>query len=167
MMIWKRNQTAHPTRASRLQGEIDDLTCKIAELESRLGRVPTPAPAAAPIEPPTPLTPAVLAAPAPFPAAVDFAPPRRAKPEFNTAAHYNRMGVRKFDLHRLWLSLRESLGPSGPPNPKFTTYLAVNAVAGLPALKREKRVARNRVVVLGILLLLILWAVLSSILPQL
>lgn len=165
MMRWKRNQTAPPSRASRLQGEIDDLTCKIAELETRLGRPPTPAPAPTEISPP--ITPVVLAAPATPADAVDCAPARQSRQEFNTAAHYNRMGVRKFDLHGLWLGIRQSLGPPGPPNPKLTTYLAVNAIAGLPALKREKRVARNRVVVLGILLLLILWAVLSSILPQL
>lgn len=161
-MFWKRNKTpAITSRAQDLQLEITDLTSKISQLQTQLGRT-------APVSPPTTqlLEPPPQAAPIAIPE-MDCTPPRRTVEEFNTAAHYNAQGMRKFDLFGLWLRLREYLGPIGPPNPKFTTYLAVNAVAGLPALRREKKVARNRVIVLALILIIVLWAVLSTVIPQL
>ena len=56
----------------------------------------------------------------------------------------------------------------GPPttNPKLVNYLAAGSIQGLRPLRYEKRVARNRVIVLVFVLVLILWGILSVILRR-
>ena len=56
----------------------------------------------------------------------------------------------------------------GPPtnNPKLVNYLAAGSIQGLRPLRYEKRVARNRVIALVILLVLILWGIVSVILRR-
>ena len=56
----------------------------------------------------------------------------------------------------------------GPPatNPKLVSYLAAGSIQGLRPLRYEKRVARNRVIVLVIVLVLILWGIVSVILRR-
>jgi hypothetical protein len=83
-----------------------------------------------------------------------------AEPE-NTPAHYNDLGVRKYDLIALWHRIRKHL--SGPPNsnPKLINYLASGSIHGLRPLRYEKRVARNRVLFLAIFLFIIICGVLA------
>lgn len=76
------------------------------------------------------------------------------------------LGVRKNGFGGLFR--RISAHFRGPPttNPKLVNYLAAGSIQGLRPLRYEKRVARNRVIVLVFVLVLILWGILSVILRR-
>jgi hypothetical protein len=76
------------------------------------------------------------------------------------------LGVRKNGLGSLVRRLSAHF--RGPPttNPKLVNYLAAGSIQGLRPLRYEKRVARNRVIVLVFVLVLILWGILSVILRR-
>ena len=78
-------------------------------------------------------------------------PPEAASPE-----HYNELGVRKYDLASVWRRLKNNLRGPATSNPKLVNYLAAGSIQGLRPLRYEKRVARNRFVLLVVFLVLIL-----------
>src|SRR6202789_885686 len=69
---------------------------------------------------------------------------------------FNELGVRKYDLPALWNRLRNHLHGPTTNNPRLVNYLAAGGVHGLRPLRYEKRVARNRFIVLAAILFLIL-----------
>lgn len=73
--------------------------------------------------------------------------------------HFNDLGVRKYDLAAAWRRWRNSFRSPPASNPKLVTYLAAGSIKGLRPLRYEKRVARNRLIALFLVLLLILWGV--------
>jgi len=81
-------------------------------------------------------------------------PPRAALE--TTEAHYNELGVRKFDFPALLDRLRHFFHGPKASNPKLVSYLAAGGVQGLRPLRKEKRVARNRFIAFTIFLLLTL-----------
>ncbi len=85
------------------------------------------------------------------------------------AGHYNELGVRKFDLAGVWEKARRlfSRTEENPADAKLANYLAHGGLPGLRPLRREKRVARNRFIILTIVLVAILWTALSHLIPQL
>ena len=70
---------------------------------------------------------------------------------------FNELGVRKYDLPALWNRLRNHFSGPSTSNPRLVNYLAAGGVHGLRPLRYEKRVARNRFIVLSIVFLLILF----------
>jgi hypothetical protein len=80
----------------------------------------------------------------------------------NTPEHYNELGVRKYDLPALFGRVRNHLKGPAASNPKLVSYLAAGGIQGLRPLRYEKRVARNRfiVLVIGLFLMLLglIWA---------
>lgn len=76
-------------------------------------------------------------------------------------SYYNDLGMRKYDLLGIFRRMRNHV--SGPPanNPKFIQYLAVGSVQGIRALRYEKRIARNRVIMSFLTLLAVIWGVLA------
>jgi hypothetical protein len=73
---------------------------------------------------------------------------------------YNELGVRKYDLPALWNRLRNHFSGPSTSNPRLVNYLAAGGVHGLRPLRYEKRVARNRFIVLAVILFLILFGTL-------
>ncbi|MBP9901851.1 MAG: hypothetical protein V9H26_29165 [Verrucomicrobiota bacterium] len=73
-----------------------------------------------------------------------------------TAAHYNEMGLRKYDFPALLERLRHFFHGPSTSNPKLVSYLAAGGVQGLRPLRKEKRVARNRFIGFTLFLLVIL-----------
>ena len=89
-------------------------------------------------------------------------------PEPDCPGLYNEQGVRKFDLHGLWLRLKKTdTTPEPTPNEKLVTYLAAGRNHGYTALRKETRVARNRFILLTLVLITVLWSILSLLIPQL
>ncbi len=84
----------------------------------------------------------------------------------NTSAHYNDLGVRKYDLQALWRRIRNHF--YGPPSssPKLINYLAAGSIHGLRPLRYESRVARNRFIVYSICFLLVLWWLIANLLSH-
>lgn len=75
----------------------------------------------------------------------------------SSPAHYNDLGVRKYDpitTLRKWLA---QLRGTPTANPKLVNYLAAGSIHGLRPLRYEKRVARNRFLALSAFFLAILW----------
>ncbi len=83
-----------------------------------------------------------------------------------TRAHYNDLGVRKYDLVAVWQRLQQLV--HGPPasNPRLINYLASGSIHGLRPLRYEKRVARNRVILAAIILFLVLSGIFAKFYPN-
>ncbi len=77
-----------------------------------------------------------------------------------TTAHYNELGVRKYDFPALLTRIRHFFRGPSTSNPKLVSYLAAGGVQGLRPLRKEKRVARNRFIAFAIFLLVILMGLL-------
>lgn len=113
-----------------------------------------------------PRVPASSPAPAPAPAPrehfekIDHAPLQSSAPQPGRE-HYNEMGVRKFDLVAAWRKFKEVFHPPPASNPKLVNYLAAGSIQGLRPLRYEKRVARNRFLLLVVVLVLVLWGILA------
>jgi hypothetical protein len=65
-----------------------------------------------------------------------------------TPARLNSQGVAKFDLAGMIRRWKQRLRPRSSRQPQLVTYLAAGSIQGLPALRHEKRVARNRFLLL-------------------
>ena len=76
-------------------------------------------------------------------------------------AQFNELGVRKYDLAGAWRRFLSHL--RGPPasNPKLINYLAAGSIQGLRPLRYEKRVARNRLIVLSVICFVLIWGILA------
>jgi|SRR6185369_5974274 hypothetical protein len=79
-----------------------------------------------------------------------------------TPAHYNDLGVRKYDLVAAWRRFANHF--HGPPasNPKLINYLAAGSIQGLRPLRYEKRVARNRLMLLVLVLIVVLTGIFAA-----
>jgi hypothetical protein len=82
----------------------------------------------------------------------------------STAGHYNELGIRKYDLLGMFRRVQGHLRGPSTTNPKLVSYLAAGSIKGLRPLRYEKRVARNRFIVLSIVLVGFLWGILALIL---
>jgi cell division protein FtsB len=79
----------------------------------------------------------------------------------DTPAHYNDLGVRKYDLAALFARWRSHFQRPATNNPKLVNYLAAGGIQGLRPLRYEKRVARNRFIALVIILFLTLLGIVA------
>jgi hypothetical protein len=74
-------------------------------------------------------------------------------------AHFNDLGVRKYDLPGAWRRMIGYFRGPATHNPKLVSYLAAGSIRGLRPLRYEKRVARNRFIVMSIFFVVVLyWA---------
>ena len=89
-------------------------------------------------------------------------------PEPDSSHLFKEQGMRKFDLYGWWQQAKMAKTlPEPNPNEKLVTYLATGRNHGYTALRRETRVARNRFILLAIVLIAVLWSILSLLIPQL
>ena len=73
-----------------------------------------------------------------------------------TPEHYNELGVRKYDPTTLVARVQQLFRGPTTMNPRLVSYLAAGGIQGLQPLRREKRVARNRLIALAAFLGLVL-----------
>jgi len=78
------------------------------------------------------------------------------------AAHFNELGVRKYDLPALLSRIRNHFRGPAASNPKLVSYLAAGGIQGLRPLRYEKRVARNRFIVFVIFLFVMLLGLVAA-----
>jgi hypothetical protein len=83
------------------------------------------------------------------------------QPEADPRDRYNELGVRKYDLPALWDRFKNHFRRPTTNNPRLVNYLAAGGVHGLRPMRYEKRVARNRFILLVVVLFLILLGVIS------
>jgi hypothetical protein len=142
-------------RARKLNAEIAALEARIKKLEQTGG---PHKPAAGPPASPAHSSPRLVNEPV----FEEVDRNRWSQPEtVNTPAHYNELGVRKYDLSALWRRCQNFFRNSPPSNPKLINYLAAGSIQGLRPLRYEKRVARNRVIGLCVVLVLVLLAIIG------
>lgn len=157
MALWKKKSDPLSERARALQRQIATLEAQIRELQTALAGSP-PAEARR------------VATPQPPPRAPATPPPAAREPIFEEVSGrplkletepappelYNEMGVRKFDFTALMRRLRQRWHHTPTLNPRLISYLAAGGVQGLRPLRKEKRIARNRFLLLVAILLLLL-----------
>jgi hypothetical protein len=73
-----------------------------------------------------------------------------------TTQHFNELGVRKYDLLAVFRGFKKQFQPPPAANPKLINYLAAGSIQGLRPLRYEKRVARNRFLLLTAIFVLVL-----------
>lgn len=84
------------------------------------------------------------------------------KPEGErSSAPARDLGVRQSDFSGLWKRFKRQFRGPATSNPKLVSYLAAGSIQGLRPLRYEKRVARNRTILLLVCLILILWGILA------
>lgn len=66
------------------------------------------------------------------------------------------LGVRRQGSDTLWGRIKKHFEGPTTSNPKLVNYLAAGSIQGLRPLRYEKRVARNRFIVLVVLLIVVL-----------
>ena len=69
--------------------------------------------------------------------------------------------MRKYDLPALLKRVKNNFKGPSTNNPKLVSYLAAGGVQGLRPMRYEKRVARNRFLLLIIVLFLLLLGIIS------
>jgi len=150
--------------AHALTDQIASLEAEIKRLDNQLQHTPVPrlrstalphgATVARTHEPPPPPP----AAPEPV---FEEVKPVRTDDETAPTDQFNDLGVRKYDLPGFLGRLRQHFRRPTTSNPRLVTYLAAGGVQGLRPLRYEKRVARNRFIVLVVVLFLVLLGVIS------
>ena len=149
-------------KARTLEAEIAALEAEIKKLDTQLARTPSPK-FRSTATPQGTTIPRAAEKPAPPPAP-------KAEPVFEevkrrplapatggeTPEIFNDLGVRKYDLPALWNRIRNHLHGPSASNPRLISLLAAGSVQGLHPLRREKRIARNRVLTLAAILFVIL-----------
>jgi hypothetical protein len=80
-------------------------------------------------------------------------------PEDGPPAPQPDLGTRKFNWATTWQRLKDNFRGPATSNPKLVSYLAAGSIQGLRPLRYEKRVARNRLIMLVVVLALVLWGI--------
>lgn len=157
-MAWFRKKPDPISERERaLNAEIAALEAEIKRLDSEL-EAPHALAEAAPLRQPAPVR-RPLPEPVFEPVDQDLLKP--AAETGATPAHFNELGVRKYDLPALFRRVRSHFRGPSASNPKLVSYLAAGGIQGLRPLRYEKRVARNRFILLAIVLFLMLLGILA------
>ena len=91
-----------------------------------------------------------------------------AEPERDCPSLYNDLGLRKFDLAGWWMRVKRAKPlPAPTKNEQLVTLIAAGRHHGHTALRKDTRLARNRFILLTLVLLAVLWSILSLLIPQL
>jgi hypothetical protein len=154
-------------KARALNSQIAALESEIKQLHRKLEKPEEPSPAPAPaaeahdFRRPQIATRASAVAAKPIAArdpifeSVEQAAPASAQE--NAPGHFNDLGVRKYDLPGAWKRMVGFFRGPSTHNPKLVSYLAAGSIRGLRPLRYEKRIARNRFIMMSIFFLAILW----------
>ncbi len=95
--------------------------------------------------------------------AVDNEPIKEPESLELSPSRYNELGVKKLDFVQLWKRVRHHLKRPPQAQSKFVNYLAAGSIQGIRPLRYERRIARNRfllmfgvffVVLIGLLLMM-------------
>jgi hypothetical protein len=73
----------------------------------------------------------------------------------------NHLDIRRNDLLSMWRRFKSNFRGPATSNPKLVNYLAAGSIQGLRPLRYERRVARNRFLVLVAVLILVLWGIVA------
>ena len=149
-------------RARALSEEIAALEAQIKRLDSQAHAMPQPRlrSTAFPHGAAGPAHHAPAPAPAPVPTEPIFEEVDQqrlqAKEDIVPREHYNDLGIRKYDLAAFFRRIKNNVRGPSTMNPKLVNYLAAGSVQGLRPMRYEKRVARNRFLLIFVCVLAVL-----------
>jgi len=149
MALFQKKRDPILEREARLKSELAEVEARIRKLDAELRRKAEAEPKVRSTTRPGVPTPAAAESPLAEPALEDLRP-LAAKNPFETdaaTARLNAQGMARFDLAgtlRRWWDRLRGKPRRNPRNPQLVTYLAAGGIEGLPALRHERRVARNR-----------------------
>jgi len=109
------------------------------------------------VTPPAPIQDSVLE---------DLNPFRNPSEATAPAAPGPALGLRDAESVSVWERIKNNFRGPATSNPKLVNYLAAGSIQGLRPLRYEKRVARNRFLLLVIVLALVLWGLLAAFLKR-
>ena len=188
MGLFRKKADPISERAKLLNDQIAALETEIKKLADQKEQAPAPAPPAPAVSPASPFSsapPAASAPPkaqprlrstarphsqAPAPAATPTQEPIfeqvdqdriQSQSEPILPPHYSDLGVRRNDLASTWQRWKTHFRGPVASNPKLVHYLSAGSIQGLRPLRYEKRVARNRFIVLAVFLMLALWGIIA------
>lgn len=168
-MNWfRRKSDPISDRARALSSEIEALEAQIRQYEVALHEGDShPEPARSPFA----RTAAAQSRPAPLPSRTDsdledIAQARLTVEDAESGAPVNDLGQRKYDLLGAFTRAKEHLRPTTSSNPRLVNYLAAGGIQGLRPLRYERRIARNRFLLLFGIFFLVLLGILSVFLRQ-
>ena len=156
MGVFSKRTDPISQRTRELNSKIQALEAQIKQLSERNGRA-RPEPKVRSTARPSGANGSGPAARLPHEPIFESVDHHRPAPCETHAAHYNDLGVRKYDLVGAFKRLANHIQGPGTNNPKLVNYLAAGSIKGLRPLRYERRVARNRVIVLTIFFLFVLW----------
>ncbi|MCC7376354.1 MAG: hypothetical protein IT581_16975 [Verrucomicrobiales bacterium] len=149
-------------RAQSLNRRIAELEAEISKLNHTLTPDPAspPAPSTAASKPPSgrPQPPPATASDPVF----EKMPPRpndpsRVAPQGQESVH---LGLRRPLWSQWWRRMKRQFVDPPPTNEKLVSYLAAGGIQGLRPLRYERRVARNRMIFIFVVVGLLLWGLL-------
>jgi len=76
------------------------------------------------------------------------------------------LGIRKSDFSTIWRRFKNNFRGPATSNPQLVKYIAAGSLQGLRPLRYEKRVARNRFILLLICLILVLWGIIAIVMKR-
>ena len=163
MPLFKRKSDPISTRARELNSQITQLESQIRQLSTKLEQNEQNRghPRVRSTAMPHGQTVRMQSAPSTAEHIFESLEKPQTEPEVETtASHYNDLGVRKYDLIGAIKRLQKHF--RGPPaaNPRLVNYLAAGSIKGLRPLRYEKRIARNRFIVVSIFFVCVLWGIL-------
>jgi hypothetical protein len=160
MALFKKKADPLSERSRALNSEIAALEAKIKALDSKLHDSPArPRLRSTALPHGSPMSVAPASAREPVFEPVDHHRVKAQPEPEPTPAPLNELGVRKLDWAGAWRRLKNHF--HGPPanNPRLINYLAAGSIHGLRPMRYEKRVARNRVIGLALILVVVLWGI--------
>lgn len=167
MAFSKKKPDPISDRARTLNEQIAALESEIKKLDSQIQRAPVPKLRSTALPVGASVPHGVEPSPAPRPVAHEPVfekinqEPLQSRADTESPDHFNEFGVRKYDLPALWGRLKNHFRTPTSNNPRLVNYLAAGGVHGLRPMRYEKRVARNRFILLVVVLFLILLGVIS------
>ena len=172
MALSKKKPDPISDRARTLNDQIAALESEIKKLDTQIQRAPTPRLRSTAVPHGAHVPHSAEPPPAPKPATHEPVfekinqDPLQARADTESPDHFNELGVRKYDLPALWGRLKNHFHGPTSSNPRLVNYLAHGGVQGLRPMRYEKRVARNRFILLVIVLFLILLGVISVVMKR-
>ena len=163
MGFWRKKPDPIAQKAKSLDAQIAAIEGQIQKLAAEMQRTRTQPHVRSTVFPqnPAPARDTETASPEPVFETVDHRHIAPVPEGESTSAHYNDRGLRKFDILAVWKRVARLVRGPSSNHPRLVHLLAAGSIRGVRPLRYEKRVARNRFIVLVAVFTLVLWVILT------
>lgn len=161
MGLFRKKPDPLAQRAQSLSRRIAELEAEISRLNQGLDGPPAPSPTGK-STPPQPKAATPTPPPSHEPVFEEMpARPIETKPVPTPGRESVELGLKRPLWSAWWRRLKRQFVDPPPTNEKLVNYLAAGSIQGLRSLRYERRIARNRIIFVCVVLGLLLWGVLA------